>query len=231
MMKIRAFLPCRKGSERVPKKNIKPFFNYKNGLIELKLNQLLASKCIDEILLSTNDEEIISYAESLNNNKIIIHKRAENLSGSDTSTDDLILHVLDLVTDGVVLWTHVTSPFITAEVYDDAISRYFEMTEKGYDSLMTTGHVHGFLWDESGPLNYDRAIEKWPRTQTINPLHEINSGIFINSVENYQIYKDRIGQKPYLMILDKVKGFDIDWNEDFLMAECLMESLCKDSRC
>ena len=38
---VKAFLPCRSGSQRVKNKNIKKFHKYKFGLVELKLKQLL----------------------------------------------------------------------------------------------------------------------------------------------------------------------------------------------
>ena len=68
------FLPCRKGSERIPRKNIKPFSDFKNGLIEIKINQLLLSKKIDKIILSTNDKEIIDFANSFQTERLIIHE-------------------------------------------------------------------------------------------------------------------------------------------------------------
>jgi CMP-N-acetylneuraminic acid synthetase len=219
--KITCFLPCRQGSQRVPRKNVKPFSNFKNGLIEIKLTQLIESQLIDEILLSTNDEEILDYAASLNNKKIKLHRRSESLSLSETSTDQLITHATDLITSGDILWTHVTSPFITAGKYDEIIATYRQCLESGYDSLMTTTPIQGFLWQNGKPINYNRNKEKWPQTQTIKPVHEINSGVFINSVKNYRKLNDRIGQQPYLYILDKIQGFDIDWDEDFKIAECL----------
>jgi len=106
---VSCFLPCRKGSERVPRKNIKPFSNFKNGLLEVKLNQLCQAKSIDHIYLSTNDNEIIEYAESLSDSKIIIHERSEELSSSLTSTDSLVGHAFDLIPSGHIIWTHVTS--------------------------------------------------------------------------------------------------------------------------
>ena len=36
-----------------------------------------------------------------------------------------------------------------------------------------------FIWKESEPINYNRNLEKWPKTQTIEPLWEVNSGIFL----------------------------------------------------
>ncbi len=224
MKKISAFLPCRKGSQRVPKKNIKPFGSYNNGLIELKLNQLLSANNIQYIVLSTNDDEIIEYATSLKSPKILIHKRIEQLALSTTSTDELVQHALDLIPEGDILWTHTTSPFITAALYDKIILQYYKALTQGYDSLMTTSLIHGFIWNDSAPINYDRTKEKWPRTQTIEPLYEINSGVFLNSASNYKNLKDRIGLKPYMYILDKIEGFDIDWEEDFRIFESMVSS-------
>jgi CMP-N-acetylneuraminic acid synthetase len=221
MKEVSVFLPCRKGSERVPKKNIKPFAGIKKGLIAIKLNQLVQVKAISNIVLSTNDEEILEYAKTLNNSKIKIHKRVESLSTSETSTDDLVNHALELVPAGHIMWTHVTSPFLNAQAYEAIIKKYFIKLDQGYDSLMTTNLIHGFLWKDVSPINYNRELEKWPRTQTLEPIHELNSGAFLASTCIYKDLQDRIGEKPYLYILDKIQGFDIDWKEDFEIAECL----------
>lgn len=220
---VSCFLPCRAGSERVPKKNIKPFAGISHGLIELKLRQLLACTAIDEIVLSTNDEAILAYANSLGNARIRIHHRDPALATSLTSTDALVAHALALIPNGHILWTHVTSPFINTAVYESLLDSYFSALQQGYDSLMTTTELHGFLWQDGRPLNYDRTIEKWPRTQTLKSIHEVNSGAFIASTDIYRERDDRIGAKPYLYSTSKLVGHDIDWPEDFLMAEALAE--------
>lgn len=220
-MTVSAFLPCRKGSERVPKKNIKPFAQFKHGLIEIKLNQLISADYIDKIYLSTNDDEILDYAASLKQDKIVLHKRAENLSSSQTSTDQLISHALQLIKESDILWTHVTSPFLNAKKYNQIIEKYHIVKEQGFDSLMTTNLIHGFLWNKDGPINYNRSKEKWPRTQTLDPIHEINSAVFLANVNIYQSLEDRIGNSPYLYPLDKIEGFDIDWEDDFKIAEAV----------
>lgn len=221
--KVNVFLPCRKGSERVPKKNIKPFAHHQNGLVEIKLKQLIDSKRVDKIYLSTNDDDILNYADDLSHNKIILHKRKEELASSQTSTDQLVAHALDLIKEGEILWTHVTSPFLTARLYDQIIDSYFHEKKNGYDSLMTTNLIHGFLWDKNGPMNYDRTKEKWPRTQTLEPIHEVNSAIFLANFETYKMQDDRIGKTPFLYPLDKIKGFDIDWEEDFEIASAIVK--------
>ena len=221
--KVTCFLPCRKGSERIPRKNIKKFSDYSFGLVEIKLAQLVKSENICEIILSTNDDEIIDFANSLDERKIKIHKRIDSLCSSATSTDELVQHVVELIPDGHVIWTHVTSPFLSSKMYDSIISSYFEALESGYDSLMTTTLIHGFLWNEKGPINYDRGAEKWPRTQTIAPIHEINSGAFMAHTNTYKSLNDRIGSNPLLYPLDKISCMDIDWPEDFMIAECAAE--------
>lgn len=223
-MTISVFLPCRKGSERVPKKNIKPFADFNNGLVELKLKQLLSCSAIDEVVLSTNDDEILNFAYSITDSKLRVHKRIDSLCTSTTSTDELVSHALDLIPTGHILWTHVTSPFINAQVYEQIIGSYLKQLELGFDSLMTTTPIHGFLWNSEAPINYDRSKEKWPRTQTIDPLHEINSGVFLNSAENYRLLNDRIGRKPFLYTMNKIIAHDIDWHEDFVIAEAIAKN-------
>lgn len=218
------FLPCRAGSQRVAKKNIKPFASYKKGLIEIKLNQLIKTSEVKYIVLSTNDDDIIDYANSLGNRKIKIHRRTEELSSSETSTDQLVAHALELIPEGHILWTHVTSPFVTESRYSEIIKSYFKNLDLGYDSLMTVTPAYGFFWRDNKPFNYDASKEKWPRTQTIKPLQEINSGAFIASSKIYKEQNNRIGNRPYLYELDKITSFDIDWQEDFMIAEAIAES-------
>ena len=214
------FLPCRKGSERVPRKNIKPFASYEHGLIEVKLQQLLATEEIDRIVLSTNDDEILDYAAQFDTPRLVLHKRSDDLSSSQTSTDELVAHARELIGTGHILWTHVTSPFVSSKIYSDIISAYRGALDQGYDSLMTTTQIHGFLWNDDGhPINYDRSVEKWPRTQTLAPLHEINSGAFLAHCDVYDGEDDRIGQRPYLYAMDKILAYDIDWPADFIIAE------------
>lgn len=227
-MKVSAFLPCRAGSERVPHKNTRVFAGMEGGLLRIKLEQLIACKAIDEIVLSTNDEEVIRIAESLSNAKIRIDRRPEHLATSSTSTDDLVRYVPEVITEGAVLWTHVTSPFIGDELYAKAVDEYKTLLAKGeYDSLMSVMALRTFIWNKSGAVNYDRDKEKWPRTQTIEPLFEVDSGIFLADIDIYRHLQDRVGKKPFLFENNDIAAFDIDWEEDFFIAEAIYNQLKK----
>lgn len=215
------FLPCRSGSERIPNKNTKDFAGVKGGLLAIKLNTLLKISKVDSIIVSTNDPKVIDVAKSFNKRKIIIDIRPDHLALSSTSTDALINYVPKIINDKHILWTHVTSPFLSVSTFDKAIEQYLSVDD--YDSLMTVNKIQTFLWSKKKPINYDRTLEKWPRTQTLPELYEINSGFFINSRENYLKYNDRIGVKPQLFLTKGYESIDIDWPDDFQLAEMIYE--------
>lgn len=225
-MKVSVFLPCRAGSERVPHKNTRTFAGIEGGLLKIKLQQLIICDAIDSIVLSTNDEEVIQIATTLSNDKIKIDRRPEYLATSSTSTDDLVKYVPTIIHEGAVLWTHVTSPFIDDKIYTEAINTYKDVLAKHEnDSLMSVTALRTFIWNKEGAVNYDRNREKWPRTQTLAPLYEINSGIFLADIDIYRNLQDRIGKKPFLFENNDIDSFDIDWEEDFFIAEVIYKKL------
>ena len=210
----------RAGSERVPNKNTKTFSGVKGGLCKIKLEQLIKCSLIDSILVSTNDPEVVKIANRFNSKKIKVIIRPNQLASSSSSTDDLIKYVPEVMPDGHILWTHVTSPFISSEVYGQIIKKYLEKIED-FDSLMTVTKIQKFIWKDSAPVNYNRNLEKWPKTQTIEPLWEVNSGVFLTKKNIYLTNNDRIGNKPYLFELSDDIAFDIDWLPDYKIAEAL----------
>ncbi len=127
-----------------------------------------------------------------------------------------------LISKGSVLWTHVTSPFVDELVYRDAIVRYCHGLQNGScDSLMSVSRLQTFIWDESGAVNYNRSREKWPRTQTLPVWYEVNSTIFLAPIAIYKNRKNRIGDNPILYEPKHMASVDIDWEEDFVLAEKL----------
>ena len=124
MPKFIAFLPCRKGSERIRNKNTRPFAGVEGGLTAIKLEQLGQVESLEEIIVSTNDPEVMLLAEEARKSTripIMIEHRAEELCSRETTTDALIEHVPTLLDkyehSDVVLWTHVTSPFYGPALY------------------------------------------------------------------------------------------------------------------
>ena len=221
---VNVFLPMRAGSERVPKKNTKTFAGIDGGLCKIKLEQLLTCDLVGTVFVSTDDPKVIEISNGFNSKKIEVILRPKELASSCASTDDLIKHVPEIMPDGHILWTHVTSPFIGPDIYHQMIETY--LTNLGrFDSLMSVTKVQKFIWNDVEAVNYDRSVEKWPRTQTIDPLWEVNSAAFITSKAIYEDRMDRIGDTPYLFQLNNEIAFDIDWLPDFRMAEALYHSM------
>ena len=63
-----------------------------------------------------------------------------------------------------------------------------------------------------------------PNTQDLKKLYKINNTFFLTSAKNYKIKKNRIGSKIYFLNIKKTKSFDIDWFEDFKIAEKIYEN-------
>ncbi|WP_194778179.1 acylneuraminate cytidylyltransferase family protein [Pararhodonellum marinum] len=221
---VSVFLPCRKGSERIKNKNNRDFAGKTGGLLAIKLEQLAASRSIDEIIVSTNDPVSIQTAQKYAEKDPRIHvvERPEKLSLGTTSLSDLIDYVPGVCSHDQILWTHVTSPFVDAHDYDGFIATYFDQLSLGFDSLMTVKKLQNFIWDSAQAAIINKnGKEKWPKTQDLKVLYEINSAAFINSKENYLKFKDRIGPHPYLMELSVLSSYEIDWKKDFYDAEKL----------
>lgn len=224
--KIAFFLPTRKGSERVKNKNTRPFADIEGGLVENKIKQLLSTKHIDEILFSSNDEMCIAIAEKYtSDSRLRIIPRPNELCLSTTNLPDLICYVPTITNADHILWGHVTTPLVEAKVYDTAIEQYLSKIIKGYDSLVSVKELKNFLLNQEGKLVNNTTNIPWPRTQDLEPLYEINHAIFLAKRSVYTEQKNRIGQKTLLYIMDEIHSKDIDWEEDFKIAEIMYKTL------
>lgn len=217
--RVVAYLPCRAGSERVPRKNTRAFGGRQDGLVGIKLEQLLAVPAIDEVVLDTNDPAVLGLGHAANHDRLRVNERPDELGRSETSTDELIAYALSVVDADVLLWTHVTSPFLEASHYASILTSYDDALRRGFDSLMTVTPIRTFLWTKDGPMNYAPDERRWPRTQDIEPVYEVNSGAFVVPMTIARHRQDRIGERPELFEMSGLPTFDIDWPEDFDMAD------------
>ena len=214
---------------RVRNKNSRPFYKGES-LFEIKIKQLLSCTLINSILFSTDDQDLIDRIERFKTEKIIIDYRPEKFAANDTSTGELIKYASTVLQGEHILWTHVTSPFITALDYVTLIQTYFNSLVEGFDSLMTVTKHQKFILDHNKKFNFDRGIDAWPRTQTLNPIYEIDSGAFIAPLEVYKNKSDRIGANCFLYEQEKLKSLDIDEIEDFEMCKLIYEMQQKRKR-
>ncbi len=83
-------IPARGGSKRIPRKNIKPFCGL--PMIAHSIQAALAAGCFDQVLVSTDDEEIAALARSYGAGTPFL--RPENLSDDHATTGAVIRHAL-----------------------------------------------------------------------------------------------------------------------------------------
>ncbi|GAA1296194.1 MULTISPECIES: acylneuraminate cytidylyltransferase family protein [Brachybacterium] len=217
------FLPARAGSERVKDKNTRPFASFPGGLLELKLRQLDRVPGIDEVLVSTNDDEVARISAELGDElevPVVPLARPDRYGCSSSSMQTFIQdYIASLDLSGTVLWTHVTHPLMTSDGYRRVLRRYDEVSASGCDSLVTTTKVQEFLWKNGKPFNYDPVPERWPRTQDLAPLRLINHAAYVIDFSTLVSIGDRVGLRPDLFDITTTEAFDIDWQEDFDLAE------------
>ncbi len=215
---MNVLLPCRAGSQRVPRKNVRPLPGYPGGLLELKLKQIAQCSLVDTVVLSTDDPECMTVAEenrALYGDRLRIVDRPEEYARSG-DLDPFVRHVAEIMPAGDVAWMHVTSPFFDASEIDRAIKAYrLGLASGECDSLMGVTRLQTFLWSKDGCVSHDRSVAKWPQTQDLAPLWEVNSSIFIIDRDQMSMRADRIGDRPLLHEVDRTQAFDIDWPEDF----------------
>lgn len=219
---IIAVIPARAGSERVKLKNTRPFAGFEGGLLELKLRQLAKVSEVSKIIVSTNDPVVMDYATDFGQRldaRVTVIERPDDLGRSSTPMSAFIRYVANLEQAGVMMMTHVTHPFISAAVFSELIAAWRAASAEGYDSLVTVTKLHKFIWDENGPYNYDNSVEKWPRSQDIKPLFEINHAAYLIPFAKMREVDDRIGSRPSLHSLPENIAMDIDWEDQFYLLE------------
>lgn len=230
-MRVSVFLPMRSGSQRVKHKNTRPFLESGKSLFECKIKEvkeLVDLGAVDEVVVSTNDTQVIDQAQPFLSANIKLDERPDGLCSSSTKVTDLINYVPSVVGGDHVFWMHVTSPFMVAADYKKAIDLYFDNVINGsYDSLMSVNKIQQFLWSDKlkKVINTDRSVNPWPNTQDLDPLYEINHSFYISSIKNYMELEDRIGLNPFLYECEGLKKLDIDWEEDFSLASVIARSM------
>ena len=115
--RVLAVIPARGGSKRTPRKNIKPFRG--KPLIAWTIEAARGSQYIDMALVSTEDAEIATVADSLGS--YVIERPAE-LATDTAANEDVMRHALTEHPDHEwIVLLQPTSPLRTTEDIDRCI--------------------------------------------------------------------------------------------------------------
>lgn len=210
--KITAVIPIRKGSQRVPDKNFKDFYNGKN-LLELKIESLKQVPLIDEIIVNTDSEDAIQIAK---NNNISWFKRDNYYASSTCSNSEHWHNIAETTKSDLIMHVPCTAPFIKSKTYYDLINRFMLSSN---DSANTVSLVKEYLWLDNKPLNYD--ISKVQNSQDLPDVMKLTFGISIISRDVMMQRQNVVGKDPMFYIVSDEESIDIDTPLDFEFAKHL----------
>ena len=211
---IVAIIPVRAGSQRVLNKSIRKFDD--TNLLEHKIKQLQSIKYINKIILTTDSDEAkeigIKYG-------ITIIDRTGYYASSECNNSDFFKYIAEQtnIEDEYLIYTPVTSPFISNETICKVINLFREETE--YDSVVPVDLIKHHMWMDGKPLNYNP--EKSPNTQDLPDIYALNYACSIISRKDQINYSNLCGKTPLFHQISQFESIDIDTMYDFEMAQIL----------
>jgi len=220
-MKTLAMITARGGSKRIPRKNIKEF----NGkpIIAYSIEAALSSGVFDEVMVSTDDEEIAKIAKKYGAK--VPFFRSEKTANDFATTVDVIEEVLNTYKErgeefDIFCCIYPTAPFITAKRLKDAVE---ELSKSDADSLIPVVRFsyppQRAMEVHDGKLVFRQPENLSKRSQDLEP-HFHDAGQFY-VVRSESFFKNRgimVGD-ILPMELSELEVQDIDNEVDWKLAE------------
>ena len=217
-----AVITARGGSKRIPRKNIKEFCG--KPIIAYSIEAALESGLFDEVMVSTDDEEIAEIAKEYGASVPFL--RSENNSDDHATSADVLSEVLfeyrsrDSEFD-ILACIYPTAPFITAEELRNAAKL---LTNTDTSSVVAVTDFdfppqRAFLLSDDGNLTWERPENALTRSQDLpRTAHDCGRVYFWRKAAwvrlRYFIFTKFRG-----VYIDPALVQDIDTPSDWRMAE------------
>lgn len=222
-MKIYAMIPCRLGSKRIPKKNLR--------LLGSKtLSQWVASTAketgmFDEIYINSESEIFENVASQVG---VKFYKRPDEFATDTATNDEFALDFMNAFDFDVLIQINPTSPFLSKE---DIINFVNEFKTNNLQTLHTVKNekIEG-LYDGK-PLNFD-PLKPMPPSQLLTPVQLFSSSIMAWDVKKFRENMNKFNCAVYggdgsigYFPLSGFSSLDIDNEIDFKMAEIIYNTV------
>jgi CMP-N,N'-diacetyllegionaminic acid synthase len=227
--RILALIPARGGSKGLPGKNIRKLAG--KPLLGWSVEQALASKRIDKVMVSTDNETIAAVGRRYGAKVPFL--RPKVFAGDSSPVSEAILHVVrTLQTMGehydIVILVECTSPVRYPKDLDDAIARLVDnpaahsvvgavpLTHEHpmWTFRLANGYLTSFIAGGHSPKNCRRqALEA-----TYLPY-----GHYLTWWKNYELRKTFYQPKTLPHFLKREQMVEIDDEVDFFIAESIMK--------
>ncbi|MFT5836438.1 MAG: pseudaminic acid cytidylyltransferase [Sulfurimonas sp.] len=226
-MSALAIIPARGGSKRIPKKNIKDFFN--KPLIAYSIEVALASKLFDKVIVSTDDEEIARVAKEYGAEVPFL--RPKELSDDITGTADVTLHAVKFLKSQGFEYDFICTIYATAPLLQK------EFLIQGYEKLKNSDALNSFSATSMPfPIQRTFKLDKDGRCEMFMPEHyqsrsqdlEVayqDAGQFYWSKTNKNSDELMFSKDSIAILLPRHLVQDIDTAEDWERAQILYQLL------
>ena len=218
-----AIIPARRESKRLKNKNIRNFAG--RPILAWPIKAALESKVFDEVMVSTEDQEIVDIAKS--HGAEVPFLRPKELSGDLVGNVSVIKHILSWYKDKKINVTDVCCLYATASLVDieDIVQGLF-MLQSNRNSFVVTVCEYKYPIQRALVLNTSQELAPiWPekmkqRSQELDKTF-FDAGQFIWAKEETFMNLDKpiLSSSVIPLILPSERVQDIDTAEDFYLAE------------
>jgi N-acylneuraminate cytidylyltransferase len=221
-----AIIPARGGSKRIPRKNIKYFLG--KPIIAYSIEAAIKSGLFDEIMVSTDDEEIAKIA--INYGAKVPFLRSSKNADDYATTFDVIKEVVSKYkslnkTFHYTCCLYSCAPFITANKLTDA----FDLLQKeNFDSVLPIT-AFGFPVQRAFKIDKNKkTVFFYPefsliRSQDLEQsYHDVGQFYWINT-NKCLLKKAVITDNTGSIVISEMEAQDIDTELDWKLAELKYE--------
>lgn len=220
-------IPARGGSKGIPKKNIKMLCG--KPLIAWTIEQALGAKCLDKVVVSTDDKDIASVAWDYGAQ---VHERSEKNSGDDVHAVHAIIECLDFyekfgIIDNVAMLL-ATSPLRSSKDIDACFDILYRGECKSVVSVTSFDKPITSLRH----LDEERDDKMWPifkvdsfevqRQEVKKPLYEVNGSIYVSTVKHLRRTESFHQGNPKAYKMPRSTSVDINTLDDWAIAEAIL---------
>jgi pseudaminic acid cytidylyltransferase len=216
-----AIITARGGSKRIPRKNIRPFLG--RPIIDYSIQAALRSELFDEVMVSTDDDEIADIAQT--EGAKVPFRRSPEMSGDHATTAEVLNEVLREYRSRGCIFEYAcciypTAPFVTDERLRAAFER---LTESGADCAIPVARF-SFPIRRAFEMEHGRISYIWPehaptRSQDLAPAyHDAGQFYFFRTaalLESGQL----VGPNTIGLETNELEVQDIDTEQDWQLAE------------
>ena len=226
---ILGLIPARGGSKGLPRKNIKLLLG--KPLIAWTIEQALASKYLDRVIVSTDDKEILDISKKYGAE--VPFMRPKELAMDNVKGIDVVLHaIVSLKEDDrrkqydLIMLLQPTSPLRKSVDIDKAIEFLFLKKAKAIVSVCEVDHHP--LW--ANTLPEDGCMKDFIRQEIMNKnrqelsvFYRLNGAIYLAYCNYLKKYRSFIGEKTFAYVMPRERSIDIDNEVDLSLAEVLIK--------